>query len=216
MTRVTRVHRFFLIVAPEHRAIGAPPPAWWLDDYFEWLGHPYYLGLQSAAEAVGSAPQAVQVTQVVTDTPRREIQVGRIRVQFFVKRGVDRTPTQSSANAFAPLRISTPAATVFDLIRYAARLGGFERAVETLAPLIALIRIPDLKSVLKSEDEVAMAQRLGYVLEIAGKAELADVVERWLPPHLDLTPLSKSSPRTKAGQVVQRWRILNNASESAI
>jgi hypothetical protein len=61
-----------------------------------------------------------------------------------------------------------------------------------------------------------MAQRLGYVLDIAGKAELANVVERWLPPHLDLTSLSTSSPRTKAGQVVQRWRILNNARELTI
>ena len=125
VTRVTRVHQFFLIVAPEHRAIGAPPPAWWLDDYFEWLGHPYYVGVQSGAEIYGSASQALQVTQVVTDTPRREIRVGRIRVQFFVKRRVGRTPTQPLANAFAPLRVSSPAATVFDLIRYAARLGGF-------------------------------------------------------------------------------------------
>jgi hypothetical protein len=88
--------------------------------------------------------------------------------------------------------------------------------METLAPIIPLIRVPDLKAVLKAEDEVAMAQRLGYVLDTAGKAELANVVERWLPPHLDLIPLSKSSPRTKAGQVVHRWRILNNAPELAI
>jgi hypothetical protein len=120
------------------------------------------------------------------------------------------------ANAFAPLRVSTPAATVFDLIRYAPRLGGFERAMETLAPLIPLIRVPDLKAVLKSEGEVAMAQRMGYVFDIAGKAELADVVERWLPPHLDLIPLSKSSPKTKVCQVVRRWRILNNAPELAL
>ncbi|HEV2210560.1 MAG TPA: type IV toxin-antitoxin system AbiEi family antitoxin [Verrucomicrobiae bacterium] len=216
VTRVTRVHQFFLIVTPEHRAIGAPPPAWWLDDYFEWLGHPYYVGVQSGAEIYGSSSQALQVTQVVTDAPRREIQVGRIRVQFFVKRRVARTPTRPLANAFAPLRVSTPAATVFDLIRYAARLGGFERAMETLAPIIPLIHVPDLKAVLKAEDEVAMAQRLGYILDIAGKSELADVVERWLPPHLDLMPLSKSSPTTKAAQVVQRWRILNNAPELAI
>jgi hypothetical protein len=212
VTRVSRVHQFFLIVAAEYRALGAPPPAWWVDDYFEWLEHPYYLGLQSAAETYGSASQALQVTQVMTDTPRREIQIGRIRVRFFVKRGVDGTPTQPLANAFAPLRVSTPAATAFDLIRYAARVGGIERAVETLAPLIPLIRVPDLKAVLKAEDEVATAQRLGYVLEIAGKAELADAVHEWLPAHLDLVPLSSSKPRIAAGDAVQRWRIRHNAN----
>lgn len=211
VTRVTRVHQFFLIVAPEYRALGAPPPAWWLDDYFEWLGHPYYLGLQSAAETYGSAPQALQVTQVVTDTPRRQIQVGRIRLQFFVKRRVDRTPTQPLANAFAPLRVSTPAATAFDLIRYSGRLGGIDRAVETLAPLIPLIRVPDLRAVLKTEDEVATAQRLGYVIETAGKPELADVVQGWLPARLDLIPLSSSKPGGTVGHAIQRWRILNNA-----
>jgi hypothetical protein len=213
VTRVTRVQQFFLIVAPEYRAIGAPPPAWWLDDYFAWLEHPYYLGLQSAAETYGSVPQAIQVTQVVTDAPRREIQLGRIRVRFFVKRGVDGTPTQPLANAFAPIRVSTPAATAFDLIRYAGRLGGIARAVETLAPLIPLIRVPDLKAVLKAEDEVATAQRLGYILEINGRAELADVVERWLPVRLTLIPLSSSRPEGAAGSVVERWRILNSVTE---
>ena len=212
VTRVTRVQQFFLTVTPEYRAIGAPPPVWWLDDYFAWLGHPYYLGLQSAAETYGSAPQALQVTQVVTDTPRREIQVGRIRVQFFVKRGVNRTPTQPLAKAFAPLRVSTPAATAFDLIRYAARLGGIERSVETLAPLIPLIRAPDLKTVLKAEGEVAAAQRLGYLLETAGRAELADVVKGWLPDRLALIPLSSSQQKRAAGSLVERWRILNNAT----
>jgi AbiEi antitoxin C-terminal domain len=212
VTRVTRVHQFFLIVTPEHRAIGASPPAWWLDDYFEWLGHPYYVGLQSAAEIYGSAGQALQVTQVVTDTPRREIQVGRIRVQFFVKRRAGGTPVQPLAHAFAPLRVSTPAATALDLIRYAARLGGIERAVETLAPVIPLLRVPDLKAVLKSEGEVATAQRLGDLLENAGKAELADVVQGWLPARLDLVPLSSSKPNATAGRIIQRWRILNNAA----
>src|SRR5437899_342602 len=46
VVRPTRKHQFFLIVAPEHRAMGAPPAAWWLDDYFKWLGRPYYLALQ--------------------------------------------------------------------------------------------------------------------------------------------------------------------------
>jgi hypothetical protein len=53
--------------------MGAPPVAWWLDDYFNWLGHPYYLALQSAAGTYGSTPQALQVTQVMTDSPRRQI-----------------------------------------------------------------------------------------------------------------------------------------------
>ncbi len=213
VVRVSHRQRFFLIVEPEHRAVGAPPPAWWLDDYFGWLGHPYYLALQSAADTYGSSPQAVQVTQVMTDSPRREIVVGRIRVRFFVKRGIERTPTRPLANAFAPIRVCTPAATAFDLVRYATRIGGIARAVETLVPLIPLIRVPDLRQVLEAEDETATAQRLGYVLDTAGKSALANVVHDWLPSPLALIPLAPSKGDRTAVPKIGRWQILNNADE---
>ena len=41
---------------------------------------------------------------------------------------------------------------------------------------------------------------------------LADVVERWLPARLALIPLSSSRPEGATGNVVERWRILNNAT----
>src|SRR5476651_208450 len=78
VVRVPPAHPFFLIVSPEHLATGGPPVEWWLDDYFAWLKHPYYLALQSAASTYGSNPQALQVTQVMTDGSRREIEVGRL------------------------------------------------------------------------------------------------------------------------------------------
>ncbi len=213
IVRVSRTQQFFLIVAPEHRAMGTPPPAWWLDDYFAWLGHRYYLALQSAAGTYGSNPQALQVTQVMTDGPRREIEVGRIRVRFFVKRGIERTPTRPLANAFAPIRVSTPAATAFDLVRYAAQIGGIGRVVETLVPLLPLIHPPDLKRVLEAENEKATAQRLGYIIETAGKPELASVIHDWLPSQLALVPLVPSKADRATGSVVEPWRILNNAGE---
>jgi hypothetical protein len=52
---------------------------------------------------------------------------------------------------------------------------------------------------------------LGYVLEIAGNAELADSVQEWLPTGLDMVPLSSSQPGSAAGDTVQRWRIRQNA-----
>ena len=43
--RVSPRQQYFLIVQPAHRAVGAPPVMDWLDDYFKWLGQPYYLAL---------------------------------------------------------------------------------------------------------------------------------------------------------------------------
>src|SRR5208282_5583797 len=80
VVRVSPRQPFYLIVSPEHRHLGAPPPNWWLQDYFDWLGRPYYLALQSAASSLGSNPQALQVTQVMTRFPRRPLEIHRIRI----------------------------------------------------------------------------------------------------------------------------------------
>ena len=52
--------------------------------YCRWLGHPYYLALQTAAASHGSSQQAIQVTHVMTDLPRRDFRSGRVRVHFFL------------------------------------------------------------------------------------------------------------------------------------
>ena len=216
IVRVSRPQQFFLVVSPEHRLVGAPPVLWWLDDYFNWLGHPYYLALQSAASVYGSNPQALQVTQVMTDVPRREIEIGRLRVRFFVKRGIEKTPTQAPPNAFAPIRVSAPEATVFDLVRYASGIGGMGRAVETLIPLLPLMRVPELKQVLDHENETAMAQRLGYVVEKSGHKALAKAIRDWLPSQLFLVPLAPSNDDKASVQMNQRWRIIDNAKDLAL
>ena len=212
--RVARVsQRFFVIVSPEHYAMGGPPVEQWLDDYFNWLGHPYYLALQSAAAAYGASPQAIQVTQVITDAPRRPVELGRLRIRFFVKRAVGKTVTQPLANAFAPVRVSTPAATAFDLIRYAARIGGIGRAVETLKPLLPLIKARDVLAVLESEKETATTQRLGYVVEQAGRGDLASAIDEWLPTKRPLTPLSPTKAVGPSARLMPRWRLLDNSLE---
>jgi len=211
VVRVSPRQSFFLIVSPEHRAVGAPPVTWWLHDYFQWLKQPYYLALQSAASSFGSNPQALQVTQVMIKTPRRPLEVGRLQVQFFVKRAVEQIPTQPLANAIAPLQVSTPEATVFDLIRYAPRIGGIERAAETIIPLLLQLRAHELRRILKIENDTTTAQRLGYVLEKLKAPKLADAVKEWLPTTTALVPLIPGL-RGEALEI-KRWNILNNAGE---
>lgn len=213
VVRVSPRQPFYLIVSPEHRSMGAPPAIWWLQDYFNWLGRPYYLALQSAASSFGSNPQALQVTQVMTDRPCRTIKVGRIQVRFFVKRGIERTPTQQLAQAAAPLCISTPEATAFDLVRYATSIGGIERAAETIRPLLPGLRARELKRVLTAENETAVAQRLGFVIQAAREKKLAQVIYDWLPDKLTTVPLSPLKGERKSLPLVERWQILNNSGE---
>jgi hypothetical protein len=211
--RVSPRQPFYLIVAPEYRSMGAPPANSWLEDYFTWLGRPYYLALQSAASSFGSNPQALQLTQVMTDRSFRPLKVGRVQVRFFVKRRIAQTPTQQLAQAVAPLRISTPEATAFDLIRYATSIGGIERAAETIKPLLPFLRVPELKRVLEAENEMATAQRLGFVLEASDAYRLAQTVSDWLPEKLALVPISPLQGNRKNIPIVERWQVLNNSIE---
>jgi len=211
--RVSPRQPFFLIVEPQHRAMGAPPAIEWLQDYFNFLARPYYLALQSAASVFGSNPQALQVTQVMTDRPCRAIKVGRIQVRFFVKCGIERTPTQQLTQATAPLNISTPEATALDLIRYAPSIGGIERAAETIAPLLHNMTARELKRALEAMNEPAIAQRLGFVVEAAGAKKLAQSIYDWLPDQLLLIPLSQALGERKKMPVIERWQVLNNSGE---
>lgn len=178
VTRVAPRQEFFLFVSPDQRPMGAPPEDWWLDAYFKWLGRPYYLGLQSAAARYGSMSQAVQVTQVMTDRPRRSLKVGRLQVQFFVKTSLTRTPTQTLPNTYAPLTASTPEATCLDLIRYAQRIGGLERAAETIKPLIKLLDGHDLTQALQAEADVSTAHHFEKILKDLKQTKLSSIVRK--------------------------------------
>lgn len=193
--------------------MGAPPATWWLQDYFNWLERPYYLALQSAASVFGSNPQALQVTQVMTNLPLRAIKAGRIQIRFFVKSGIERTPTQPLAQAVAPLRVSTPEATAFDLVRYASSVGGIERAAETIRPLLSNLRVRGLKEVLAAENETATAQRLGFIMEAAGAKKLAQTIHDWLPDKLTRVFLSPMNEAHDNVPLVERWQVLNNSGE---
>jgi hypothetical protein len=166
VVRAAPRQEFFLILSPEQRVLGAPPVAWWLDTYFRWLGRPYYLALQSAAAEYGAVPEAIQVVQVMTDRPRRELTLGRIRLKFFVKKRVEVTPVESVRNAYAGLTVSTREATCLDLVRYASRIGGIERAAETIGPLLQHMDKRKMLQTLAVEQDTKTAQRFAQLLSV--------------------------------------------------
>jgi hypothetical protein len=211
VTRVTPRQPYFLIVPPEHRGVGAPPIDWWLDDYMQWLGHPYYLALQSAAAEHGSSQQAIQETQVITDMPRREILAGLIRVRFFMKTDAHKTVVQKLPGTYAPLVVSTPESTAFDLVRYAQHIGGIERVAETITPMLPLIKVKELRRVLDAENEVTTAQRLGFIIDAIGEVHLAKEIRDWLPTKLQDIPLSIYTEGDRLAPANETWGVVNNA-----
>jgi predicted transcriptional regulator of viral defense system len=206
---ITRVSRgLFLIVPPEYRSAGAPPVEWWLDDLMVHLGLPYYLGLLSAAEAHGSSHFAVMETQVVTDRWIRPIDVGQTLLRFFQKARIDSTPKEQRRNSWASLVISSPEATVLDLVH--RRVCGIERTSMIVSDLAQSFGKRRLLKALTAADDTAAAQRLGFLFEQLGNEALAAVVERWLakrqPRMVDLEPGDPAR-----GETNMRWHVRMNA-----
>ncbi len=205
----------YLLVAPEHRARGAPPVAAWLDAYFRAREEPYYLGLLSAAALYESSQQAAQVTQVMVTRPMRPFEMGRLRVEFFVKTDLSKTPLRSIQGLPAPLAVSSPEATALDLVAFNSRIGGISRVAEVLAGMTGTLRPAGLRSALAAESRVAVKQRLGYLLDRLGMTRLASIVELGLPRKLAPVLLQQEGTRSvPAGTILGRWKVLDNVGIS--
>ena len=213
VVRVSPRQDFFLIVNPTQFAIGAPPAAWWLDAYFQNLKRPYYLALLSAAEIYGSSHQAVQIVQVITDRPMRALEIGRIRVHFYVKARVAETPVLQASGAHAPLKTSTPEATALDLLRYAHTIGGVSRAAQAIEGMASHFTKSSLRQALKAETELSTIQRLGFILEKLKHPAFSKLVEARLPGKLNTTALEQRRPSNLAGALplARKWAISVNS-----
>jgi len=201
----------YLIVPPEHLARGAPPVAAWLDSYLRLRSRPYYVGLLSAAALHGSSSQAVQVTHILTTEPTRPMDVGRLHVDFYVKKHLRNTPLSLLAGMPAPLAVSSPEATVLDLIAFSDRIGGIRRVTEVIAELKGVISRVGLRAALCAEPQISIKQRLGYVLTILGLDRMAEEVRRSLPKRLAVVALQSQAPVAQcASDARQPWMVLDN------
>lgn len=214
--RVTPRSDYFLIISPEYQRVGAPPIDRWLGAYMRFCRQPYYVGLLSAAARHGSASQAVQLVQVLIDRPTRDIELGRLRVEFFVKKALVGTPILETPGTFAPLLVSTPEATILDLITYSPRVGGVRRVAQVTEGLLPVVRSRGMKMALDATEDVSTKQRFGYLLDYLNRADLAVLVKDSLPERLHRTPLQVRMPSTPAHRIAQPWNIVENISLGAL
>lgn len=206
----------FLLVAPEHRERGAPPVLWWIGAYMQLRLQPYYVGLLSAAELHGSSQQAVQVVQVLTNKATRPIYLGRLRVEFHVKKEVEVTPTIQPPGMHSPVAVSTPEATAVDLIEYSHRIGGIARAADVISGMAPVLTVAGLREALARDPRHPAHQRLGYVLQTLGlKESLIKEVMRHLPKLRRPVPLQTQLQCT-VESVIEPWQVIDNVGLSEL
>lgn len=202
---------FFLIVPIEYRDAGSPPASWFIDDLMRHLGQPYYVGLLSAAAIHGAGHQQPMMFQVVTDRPTRPARAGKARIVFHVSRGIGTTPVAKVETETGSMRVSTPEATAFDLVRFAKSAGHLDNIATVLGELSE--RFSDTALVkAASFQAVPDVQRMGYLLDLVGERPRADALVRWLSDKRYRPVLLARGRAAHGAKPDPRWRVRPNVA----
>ena len=207
---------FYVIVPPQYASWGAPPPAWYLDALMRHEGQTYYVGLLKAAEFHGATHQAVMEFQVISAKRLPAIRAGRSLLVFYFRKDVEAVMAgvEGRKTDTGTMKISSPALTALDLLRYPQASGGIDNVATVLSDL-ALKIDPTQLTALSALVERPVVQRLGHLLEHLGHdvltgAMLEALRSRGSLPWTELDRQDGSAPdfQLKPPKRDPRWRVI--------
>jgi predicted transcriptional regulator of viral defense system len=209
--RLTIARRGFYVIVPiEYRTAGAPPATWFIDDLMKHLGRDYYIGVLSAAAQYGATHQQPQEFQVVTEMVARPANVGRSRIRFLHRKHMAAAIATTIKTPTGYARISTPESTALDLVRYAHAAGGLSNVATVLSTLGERMDAEALAEAASHGDDLPVAQRLGYLLEVAGQKPLSRQLATWIAgqhPRIVNLQTGRVAPD---GPVAKPWNVRVN------
>ncbi|MDX1622299.1 MAG: type IV toxin-antitoxin system AbiEi family antitoxin [Nitriliruptorales bacterium] len=196
----------YVLVPPEYRSWGAVPGDWFIDDMMRHLGHPYYVGLLTAAARHGARHQAAQVFQVVSSARIRDRDFGGLRLRFYRASDLAERPVVEQVGPTGRIVVASPETCVLDLAERPGEAGGIQTVVELLAELTV-----DTGALIEAAASRprSVIRRTGWLLEHTGpdrKLEALRALAR--PGEGDPTPLVPGGSRR--GRSDQRWGVLVN------
>lgn len=203
-----------MVIPPEYREAGSPPASWFIDDLMRFLGQPYYVGLLSAAAVHGAAHQQPMVFQVATDRPTRPARTGRVRIEFQMRRHLESAPVVNVQTETGSMRVSTPEATAFDLVRFAPAAGHLSNVATVLGELAEKLD-PIALAELASSYAVPEVQRLGFLLERVGEPALAASLAAWLGTRRHRPVLLATRQARGDARPDPRWLVVPNETVEA-
>ncbi|MBF9052449.1 hypothetical protein GTA62_20710 [Roseobacter sp. HKCCD9010] len=207
---------FYVAVPPQFASWGAPPPSWYVDALMQHEQAPYYVGLLKAAEMHGASHQAVMEFQVITAKRMSKIRAGRNFIVFYFRKdmasiidGIKDMKTDTG-----PMKISSPALTALDLMRYGNAVAGLNNVATVLSDLGSKIDADQL-AILSLSFEKPVVQRLGYMLDILDRRSLTRKMHDLLmssnrPSWTELDRKEARDPMFAPDPIErdQRWRVI--------
>ena len=200
---------FFVVVPREYRSAGCPPASWFIDDLMRHLGRRYYVALLSAAALHGAGHQQPMAFQVIVDAPERDIEAGRVRIDFHASNVFDGAATQPVQTETGTMEVATPETTAFDLVRLPAASGYWSNIATVLAELAEKLD-PEVLAAGASRVARTDVQRLGWLLDFVEQRDLANALAATVAGKR-LLPTSLTGARESANAALDpRWRVLVN------
>lgn len=209
---ITAPHRgFHVIVPPEYRRLGCLPAEQFVPQLMEHLRETYYVALLSAAELHGAAHHRPQAFQVMVATNRKPIVCGQVRVQFIARRDLARTPVVEQHSPRGRMRVASPDATALELVGYADHAGGLDHVATVLVELAEALDASRLVEAARL-CPIAWVQRLGYLLELIEREDLAAALAEQVSAHeVVVAPLVRARSTARAARS-KRWRLAINTA----
>lgn len=203
-------HGFFMIIPPEYHHLGSLPPHWIIDPLMKYLNRDYYIGLLSAASLYGATEQQPMTFQVITNKQMRSIDLERGGFEFHCNRNCALASKEQITAPTGYAKISTKEQTLVDLVRFHQVCGYMSNVATIIRELGESCKSEALILVVKSEKTKSTLQRLGYILELVGLSDLANVVEHELAQRQVYETLLRPDFHVREGKRVNRWKIILN------
>ncbi len=167
---ISPARNLYVIVPPEHRIMGSLPAEDLIPIVMKYLKVNYYVCLLSAAHYHGASHQKAQVFQVMVSKRLKNIEHGKIRIEFIYKKNWELQDLfinhiQKRVVKTGYLNISSPELTAMDLLSYKKSSGGLNAIATVLSELIEAFDETRLLQLLEKSGTNAWWQRLGCILE---------------------------------------------------
>lgn len=203
---------YYLIIQPEFRALGCLPPDFFIDDLMRHLQVDYYVALLSAALYHGAAHQQPQIFQVMIPIAHRDIQCGKVRLQFIKNQSLQDNPTIQLKTRSGLMRVATPESTAKDLLNFIQQSGGIGQIATIIDELVEVIHTDKLQELAQKSKNPQWIQRLGYLLETLEHKDLAASLFQVIKQQkLRTIPMVPSRSMTGAPRN-KKWHIAKNAA----
>lgn len=175
-------NEFYVIVTPEYRSRGVPPPSFFVSDLMKFLNRKYYVALLNAAAYYGAAHQQPQSFSIITIKPSlRNITKENLKINFIVKKDWSEIDIIKRKVDTGYINISSPELTALDLVYYYEQSGGMNRVATILEELSESIKADRLVETASRYVPITAVQRLGFLFdEVLGLKEFSEPLKKYL------------------------------------